>query len=656
LELQARGVCREVPLPFLSRSDLDRYLALAFAGHQFPEAFAAVIYAKSEGNALFMVDLLRYLHDRGFLVPDQGGWRLARPVPDLAHDLPASVRGVIQRKLDQLGEDDRRLLAAAGVQGPEFDSAVVAAVLGSEAAEVEERLDALERTHGLVRLVREQEFPDGTLTLRYRFVHVLYQNALYDALRPTRKAKWSAAAAEAVRGHYGEDSAAAATELALLFEAARDPAQAVGYFLLAARNAVGLFAHREAVGLARRGLALLDKVPDAPDRARQELPLLLALGVSLIATRGFGSPDVERAYARARALCQQAEDLPTLFPVLYGLWDVYLLRCEFARCQELAAQMFALAQGQPDPVFLLVAHNALQEPPFHRGEFAAARRHQEQGLALYDAHKHRTLAAVYGEDPGVSFLMYGAATLWHLGYPDQALRSVQAARSLAEELANPFNVARALYFGALTHQFRREAGRTQELAGTLTELCREQGFALLSAGGTVLHGWSLTEQGQREEGIGQMRQGLAGWQATGALSHRPYHLALLAEALGKAGQAKEALSAVDEALALSSATGERFWEAELHRLQGELQTARTEAGPTGQGEAEGCFHQALAVARRQGTRSLELRAAVSLSRLYQEQGRRAEARPLLAETYGRFTEGLDTPDLEEAKALLGALA
>jgi predicted ATPase len=656
LELQGRGVCREVALSYLTREDVDRYLALAFAGHRFPEEFAAAVHARTGGNPLFLVDLLCYLRDEGVLVPDQGCWAVARAVPDLERELPESVRSMVQRKLDQVGETDRHLLLAASVQGMEFDAAVAARLVGREAIDVEERLDALERVHALVRRVREHEFPDGTLTLRYRFVHVLYQNALYASLLPTRKAAWSGVAAEALLNHYGEKRAGVAAVLALLFEAARQPARAVEYFLLAARNAVQVSAHAEAVALASRGLALLERQPDTPSRGDQELPLLLTLGVSLVATKGFASPEVEQAYARARALCLRADDTATLYPVLYGLWNVYLLRCELTRCKELATQMFDLARRQSDAVLCLQGHNVLQQPLLHLGDFADARRHQEQGLAQYDPHKHGTLTAVYGEDPGISFLAYGAVTLWCLGYPDQALRSVLAARRLAEELSHPFNVARALYFGAFTHLCRREVSRTQELAEALMELSVEQGFALLRQGALILHGWCLAEQGRAEEGIGQMRQGLAGWQATGALSHRPYQLALLAQALAQEGQAQDGLTALDEALALATSSGERFLEAELHRLRGELFLTRGGSNVSDWRAAEGCFCQALDVARQQNAKSLELRAVVSRSRLFRQQGRPVEARALLAESYGWFTEGFETCDLREAKALLGEVS
>jgi predicted ATPase len=654
LDLQGRGLCREVVLGFLGRPDVERYLALQFPGHDFPAELTDVVYRRTEGNPLFLVDLLQYLRDRGAIVVAGESWALAQVVPDLERELPESVRSLIRRKLERLGEADRSLLAAASVQGHEFDAVVVAAVLEREAAEVEERLAELDRIHALVRLLGPHDLPDRTQTPRYNFVHVLYQNALYASLTPARKAAWSAATARALLGHYGDKSSAVATELALLFEAAREPSQAATHFLHAAENAVRVHASREAVVLARRGLALLPTLPDTPARARQERALLRALGVSLVATQGFASPDVEATYVRAQALCLQAEDTDALYPVLYGLWNVCLLRCDFPQCKDLAAQMFALAQGRPEPVWLLEAYNVMQQPLLHQGDFAAARRLQEQGLALYDAHQHSTLTAVYGEDPGVSFLTYGAVTLWCQGYPDQALRSVQAARKRADELGNPFDVARALYFRAFTHLCSREARRTRELAEALMALSSEQGFTLLRHGGAILHGWALAMQGGAGEAIAQMRQGLAGWQATGALSHRPYHLALLAEALTWDGQATDGLTTVAEALALCTASGERFLEAELKRLQGELFLAGG-AGPSAWSAAETCFRQALDVARAQQAKALELRAAMSLGRLYRQLGRPAEARALVAQPYGWFTEGFETPDLQEAKALLQQL-
>ncbi len=325
-----------------------------------------------------MADLLRYLRDRRVAVQEQGRWTLGQSIPDLQRELPESVRSMIQQKIDQLGEDDRRLLVAASVQGYEFDSAVVAQALARDAAEVEERLEMLDRVHAFVRLVREQEFPDQTLTLRFRFVHVLYQNALYSSLGPTRRAELSAAVAKALLSYYGQRSAEIAGDLALLLEAARDPARAASHFLQATYNAVAVFAKQEAVVLAHRGLALLQILPDTPERNQLELRLLIALGPVLMVMSGYGAPEVERTYARARALCQQVGDAPQLFSVLWGLWYLYLGRAQWQAAYELAEQLLGLAERVQDSSLLLLAHRVVGQTLSFRGEPAVARTHLDR--------------------------------------------------------------------------------------------------------------------------------------------------------------------------------------------------------------------------------------------------------------------------------------
>ena len=652
LELQGRGVCREIALPFLSRDDFDRYLALAFAGHQFPEELAAVLHARTEGNPLFMVDLLRYLRDCGVIVQDQGRWALVRAMPDLQRELPESVRGMVRRKVDQLSTCDRLLLMAASVQGPEFDSAVVAHVMGREPADVEERLEVLERVHIMVRLIREQTFPDRTLTLRYGFVHVLYQNSLYAALQPTRKAAWSAAAARALLGHYGEKSSGLAAELAMLFEAGRDPERAADYYLMAAENAARIFAHHEAVALARRGLALLQTLPDTPDRARRELLMQMKLGVQLQLTEGYAAPEAERTYARARALCEQVPETPLLFPVLWGLWMYYEVRAKLGKSRELAERLFALAQRTQDPAQLLQARGALAVTSLALGDPAATREHMEQGVALYDPKRHSSHAYLYyGQDPGVACRAFGAVALWLLGYPDQAVQRSREAIALGRESGQPSTLALAHFFAAILGQYSRKGPAVQGSAEATLAIATEHGFSFWHALGLVMRGWALAEQGAGASGIAQLRQGLAAWAATGGEAYRTYYLALLAEALGREGQIEEGLGVLAEALALMHSTGEAFHGAELHRLQGEF-LLRQEAAEVACREAESCFRRALTLARRQQAKSLELRAAMSLTRLYRKQDRQAEARPMLAECYDWFTEGFDTPDLQEAKALL----
>jgi predicted ATPase len=651
LDLQGRGVCREIALPFLKREDFDRYLALAFAGHAFPPELASVLHARTEGNPLFMVDLLRYLRDRGAIVQEQGHWVLVRAVPDLLGELPESVRGMIQRKADQLSAADRHLLMAASVQGPEFDSAVVAQVLGREPADVEERLDVLGRVHHLVRLVRDQSFPDGALSVRYGFVHVLYQNALYAALQPTRKAAWSLVAAQALLRHHGDKSAGLAADLAMLFEAGRDPEQAADHYRVAAQNAARLFAHHEAVALTRRGLALVQTLPDTPDRARLELPLQMTLGVQLQVTHGYAAAEAERTYARARALCEQVQEAPPLFLVLWGLWMFYVVRSDLRKSSELAERLFKMAERAADPTLLLEARLALAVTSLSLGDSSATHEYMLQGIALYDQSKHSSYTDLYGQDPGVSCLAFGAVALWLLGYPDRAVERSREAVTLGRELGHPTTRALTLHFASMLRQYRREGAAVQESAEAATAIATEHGLSLWLAIGQFMRGWALTEQGAGASGIAELRQGMAGFAATGAEIYRTYFLALLAEALGREGKTEEGLRLLDEALVQMQRTGEVFHEAELHRLRGEF-LLRREAPEAAYGEAEDCFRQALTIARRQGARSLELRAAMSLTRLYQKRDRAVDARPTLAACYEWFTEGLDTPDLHEAKSLL----
>jgi predicted ATPase len=656
LDLQGRGVCREITLRLLSRADLDRYLELAFAGHQFPQEFAAALYAKTEGNPLFMVDLVRYLHDRGILVHDQGCWALAQAVPDMQRELPESVRSMIQRKMDQLGEADRRLLSAASVQGPEFDAAVAARVLDRQAADVEERLEVLERVHALVRLVRQQAFPDGTFTLRYSFMHALYQNALYAALQPTRKADWSAAAAQALLGHYGEQSAAVAAELALLFEAARDPARAAHYFLQAAENAVRVSAHQEVIGLARRGLERLQQLPDTPERSRQELRLQMMRIASLQAVQGYQSPEAGQTCNRARVLCEQLGDGARLLPVLWCLSLFHQTRGELQATLALAEQCLGLAQCAQDPALVVEAHVQLGSTQAYLADYRLALEHCEQVRALYDPEQQAVHAFLYGNNPLVVGRCFTAWALWGLGHPDRSRAAVEAALALARQLAHPLSLANALVLAAVLHVFRRDGPRTRELAEALIALAEEQGMAPYRAVGSTWRGWARAAEGFRSEGVDQLRQGAAALLASGAKMFRTVILAALAELLARQGQAEEGLAALAEALAVVHSGGERYWEAELHRLQGELLLTRGEAEPSLPSAAEACFRQALDVARQQKAKVLELRAVMSLARLYRRQRRQAEARPLLAQTYGWFTEGLDTPDLREAKVLLDDLS
>ena len=407
----------------------------------------------------------------------------------------------------------------------------------------------------------------------------------------------------------------------------------------------------EAISHLNKGLELLKTLPETPERMQQELELLIPLGQALMVTKGQGAPEVEHVYALARERCQHVEETPQLFPVLGGLCGFYVMRGVLQTAREIGVQLLRLAQGQQNPTRLIDAHQALGSILFHFGELAPAYAHLEQAMALYGSQPPRSIATP-GGDPRTVCLSFMAFILWLRGYPDQALESIHKALTLVQELSNPFGLAQALCFAANVYQCRREGQAVQERAEAAITLSTEQEFPLWEAHGTIMLGWALAEQGQGEEWIAPIRQGLSIWQATGAVLVKPRLLCLLAEAYRHVSQLEEGLMVLTEALAAVNKTEERFYEAELYRLKGELLLIES---PDNHAEVETCFQKAIAVAQNQQAKSWELRAAMSLARLWQQQNKRIEAYGLLTPVYNWFTEGFDTADLQEAKALLVAL-
>ncbi len=332
-DLQSRGFFNELPLSFLGLEDIERYLSRAYPGHAFPPSFAAMIHARTEGSPLFAVDLVRYVHDAGGIREENGKWVLAGSLPDSPKELPASVRGMITRKIERLEAEDRKLLVAASIQGNEFDTAIVAEATDMDPAEVEERLEALERVHVFVRRGEEREFPDRTPSLRYQFVHVLYQNALYASLQPTRRAALSARVARATVTHYGSEIAPIAGRVALLFETARDFAAGAHHFCLAARHAVSLFAFREALGLCDRGLESVRALAGSAEGKQLELGLQMIKGVALRSTTGWATPELEATFSRAREICNEFGEPPQVYPVLWAITLFHLIRGNLIECR-----------------------------------------------------------------------------------------------------------------------------------------------------------------------------------------------------------------------------------------------------------------------------------------------------------------------------------
>jgi predicted ATPase len=377
------------------------------------------------------------------------------------------------------------------------------------------------------------------------------------------------------------------------------------------------------------------------------------LGPALFATKDWTAPDVETAYTRAQVLCRELGESPDLFPALWGLFLFHIARGEIRTGLDQGEQLLSLAQRARDPALLLQAHHALGPTYALVGDWASARTHLEQAVAYYDRRLHRTHAFLYGgHDPCVCCLSFAAKSLWMLGYPEQALQRGRDALVLARELGHPTSLAHTQLSVAILHQFRRDVSETLELTEALQRLAADQGLLFYLAGGLVLKGWALVELGRSGEGIALIHQGFETGGATRA-HWRAYSLALLAEAYGKGGNFTDGLAALREALTVVEETGICMYEPEMHRLKGEFLMY---LDPENSADAEACFHEAVAIARRQQARSLELRATTSLARLWQRQGRPTEGHAALAAVYGTYTEGFTTPDLVDAAAQLNGLA
>jgi predicted ATPase len=487
----------------------------------------------------------------------------------------------------------------------------------------------------------------------YTFKHALIQDAAYQSLLKSTRQQYHEKIAHVLENHFKETAAKHPELLAHHYTEAGLKDQAIVHWHKAGQMATQRSANLEAIAHLTKGLDLVQTLVDSPERSRQELELRVALGVPMTATKGFAAPEVEQVYAPARELCQHLGETPRLFPVLRGLWLFYMVRADLGAAQELGQQLLRLARSAEDSALLLEAHVALGLTLFYLGELTQSREQLERGITIYDPEKHHHLAYTYGDDPGVVCLSYGSIVLWLLGYPEQAIARDREVLALAEKLSHPFSLAFALNFSARLHQCLRAGQAAQQRAEASIALSIEQGFAHWVTTGKMLQGWAMAEQGNREDAIITIREGFSSWQATGAEVAGPHYLALLAETYRCAGQPEDALDVIAEGLSAVERNGERLYEAELYRLRGELLLDRPDANPA---EAEACSRQALEVARRQNARSLELRAGMSLSRLLNRKGRGQEARRILEEIYDWFTEGMDTADLTEAKALLHELS
>lgn len=666
-ELQAHGLCRELPLEYLNEEAIAEYLSARFPGHQFSRRLARMIHRRTEGNPLFMVNVAGFLVDEKIIVEDQAHWKLCIDLPQAELGVPGNLRQLIEKQISRLSLDERTVLEAASVVGMECSSVAIAAALDATTEWVEEHCEELARRHQFLSPAWLVQLPDGTMTPRHRFNHVLYLEVPYGLIPPMRRAQMHHRIAERGVVIYGDQVSLIAAELAMHFEQSRDWPRALQYLSQAAENASHRSAHHEATDLATRGLEVLKSLPETPECAAQEIALRMTLGVSLMAMKGFAAEEVEQVYARARALCWLQGPSPQLFSMLWSLGLFYIFRGEMESALEVANQLLELAVGLKDAPLVMEAHRAMGVTLLDLGRCKHALEHLDQASALYEKNRNHAYTVFIGHDCKVVSECFAARALWALGYPDQALSRMKVGLELARELAHPQTLVVAGHFAGQLHQLRGEILEARERATEVVALADEYELDLWLAFGEIDLGWAEVESGSAEPGIERMRRGLAAYAATGAKLWRPHFLGLLAIALCKTQQFEEGLGLVSEGVELAERSGEMYSTAELYRIRGHMlmtqavvpalhtSTRRSTSLPPAQAmaEADRCFTQALTLARQQQTKSWERRSVTELASRDVLHGSHQEKKQALGETYAWFTEGHHTADLNHARAVLG---
>lgn len=567
LDLQARGIGAEITLDFLSLPEVGELLERRYPGHRFPAELATLLHNKTEGSPLFLVDLLRWLGSRGAIADFEGAWQLTGTMPQIERDLPPSVRGMIQRKIEQLEDSDKRLLMAASVQGFTFDSAVLASVMGLDQGDVEERLTTLDKVYAFVRAIEEYDLPDRTPSVRFRFVHVLYQNALYAELPSARRVSLSAQVASVLELHHGATVGEVSAELAVLWETGRQAGKAAGYYALGAARAAGKFAYAESAELAARGLAQIALLPEGPERTTLEIGLRVSLGFTNVVTRGFHAPETFEQMQRAHELSLQSGATPQLVPVLWGL-VVYHIACgQSPRSYAYAQQMLSIAYEAGDPMLQAMAESAMSGAALFRAEYPLAIASQERAEAITTPELRAIMRAIIGSDPLMLSRCQSARARWMSG--DVAAARDIFDRSMAEARASRDPRERA-HVAMHLSEFESAIGnptKAERVATEVLAICEEYGVASERLWTTAYLGAAQLKLGNTAQGIATLEAAIGMLTTFQCLASITEYHAYLAEGYLAAGRVADARRLIDEGIAQATKSGEAAWEPELHRVR-----------------------------------------------------------------------------------------
>ena len=634
-ELQAKGLCEEIALSLLSRDDVGRYLAARFGGA--PDAalrrLTARVHERTEGNALFMLNMVNDLVTAGLLAWRDGRWQVEGSVESATDRIPTGLRELLDRRLHRLAAPTRKVLEAASVAGDEFAVAAVAAAAQMDAERVEDVCEELAAQGALIADAGLAEWPDGSVSGRYRFQHALYRSALYEGIAEARRVALHRAIGRREEAGFADRADEHAAELAMHYGRGRSYPRALHFHALAAAAALDRHAPHEAVAHYSAALEALAQTPATAARARRELPLAVARATLLMAIEGYAAPATEQAFARARVLCDALPG-PQRYPVLRGLLSYLQVRADFAQAQTLSAELLHLAERRPGDTLLVVqAHYGAGTTVFHCGALPEARTHLEAALRRYDPATHRRHVLTYGGyDPGVACGLWLAWTLILQGEIDEALAHMRDGVALAERHGDAFTLAWAHQAAGTVHQLLGDWPASAAASADAMRLAEEHDFPHVLGMATANRGWALMMRGETAAGIALLRDGVAMVEQTGARLVRPSFLGMLAAADLMQGDGPRAAARMEEAFAEMDRTGERLFEAALLVLKSRLLVT----GGERRDEAEACLRQALEVTRAQGARLLELRAAVALARHARGGPARTEARQVLAAAHAWF--------------------
>jgi DNA-binding winged helix-turn-helix (wHTH) protein/tetratricopeptide (TPR) repeat protein len=649
-DLLLHGQCELLSLAYLDEHAVAEYLDGRWPRHGFPPALATLLHQRTEGNPLFMVSLVDSLVERGVVGQVDGRWQLTVRLDAVTVGVPENLARMIAGELDRRDDLERSVLEAASVAGVEFATLAVAAALNEDAIRVEDVCTRLARRGQFVKAEGPWQWPDGTLTQRCGFIHGLYQAITYEGIGVARRAQWHQRIGERLEAAHGERVGAIATELAMHFERGRDVKRAVRYLRLAGENALLRSAYREAVAHLTRALTLLRDLPESRASLGEALEIHLALSPALIALNGAGSKEVEASYLAARDVVDRLGDESRRFAVQWGLWFVNYSRGHHAAAREAGEQLLAAAERRDDPEQLLEAHHTLWPTLSAMGQPGVALGYIERGLTLFERERHATRSVLYGgHDPDVCCRYYLGLTRWLLGYPDGALDALQDALRLVEVRRHPLTTVNALWFKAWVHHQRGERHASAAIAGDVIAMSSQYGFTGWPDAALPLTD-SQTGRHLDAPALAELKSRLVSAWTGGAVWRQVFCLCRLAEIHAEAGRVGEALGALRS---IPPEARGAFYAPEIHRIEGEVLLRRT---PTAAAEAEGHFRTAIDLARVRAEKSLELRAATSLARLWLRRNRHGEARELLADVLGWFTEGFATADLRAARTLLDEIA